>query len=722
VSGSVDKGQRHTRSNRCEVCDGADQDPRGEGKRCGGYISEDGQWIHCSREEFAGGIPPNHLGNFAHKRYGRCNCGSEHNAESDNPDPHTGDNISPFGEPDEIYRYTDEKGALLYEITRYGSGKTKRFMQRVPDASLRSGWRYKTKGVRRVLYNLQALSEDDADRDIYVVEGEKDANTLIALGYLATTNPMGAGKWNSKYDGIKFDEHAREVLAKRRITIIADADAEGRAHAATVRECLLPVAASVRIVEPPAPHKDVTELLQAGGSMDQLAAPEPPDDFGFLDLEQIFAPLPDLHFVLRELGIVLGGAPVMFAGYGYSGKTVAAQEALLSIVLNRPVWGAYRPAIADGRCIHFDFEQGNRLTRERYQRLANGFGTSLEEIVRTDRKRLRLAVLPKVRVDSPGAEDKFARAFEGVSVVLIDSLRASAPSADENSSEVRRYLDVLAGVAEKTGTSVWWIHHARKPSENDVGGRKFSIRGSSALFDAVASAFIFEAERGEPTIVTHEKCRNTGTEAAPFILTIEDVPAPIHVPRPPPSGDPAVDAARAAALLRWGLRIRHSDAETAAEELRTSAEAEQALALAKRVSEVRNAVSAHPGCSTAELRTHLQSAGCAWAAQSVTLTRAIEDAKLVNGSESQRSYAWYPEGYVPPKREPLREAADQIEAYLKDNGKPLSANTISDALAALGKGLRRGVISGAITILIDEGRIHNHGTERAPLWSTKDVG
>ena len=32
-----------------------------------------------------------------------------------------------------------------------------------------------------------------------IAEGEKDADTLTTLGFLAVTNPGGAGKWNSDF-------------------------------------------------------------------------------------------------------------------------------------------------------------------------------------------------------------------------------------------------------------------------------------------------------------------------------------------------------------------------------------------------------------------------------------------------------------------------------------------------------------------------------------------
>jgi len=36
-------------------------------------------------------------------------------------------------------------------------------------------------------------------RVIFIVEGEKDCHTLEQYGQIATTSPMGAGKWKDEY-------------------------------------------------------------------------------------------------------------------------------------------------------------------------------------------------------------------------------------------------------------------------------------------------------------------------------------------------------------------------------------------------------------------------------------------------------------------------------------------------------------------------------------------
>jgi hypothetical protein len=192
--------------------------------------------------------------------------------------------------------------------------------------------------------------------------------------------------------------------------------------------------------------------------------------------------------------------------------------------------------------LHFDYEQGTHLTTERYQRLALGMDVDLSSLGNA----LRVAPLPAIHLLHPDAADVFAREAEGCSLIIVDSLRAATPGVDENSSNIREPIDMLGRVSEKTGAVVLVIHHARKPMQNARTG-KYTLRGSSALFDAFSSVFVFSAEKGEPTTVSHEKSRADGRTRDDFSLDTEDVEV---------DGDP-----------RGGLRVVQAGAPAAANPL-----------------------------------------------------------------------------------------------------------------------------------------------------------
>lgn len=157
------------------------------------------------------------------------------------------------------YPYRDRQGSLLYEAVRKPG---KRFAQRRPDG--KGGWAWNLKGVEKVLYSLPDLVARTGET-VYVVEGEKDADRLMTLGLLATTNAGGAGKWQASYS---------EELAGRDVVILPDNDTPGRDHAQKVAQSLAGVVASIKVVALDGlPDKgDVSDWLDGGHTADELVA------------------------------------------------------------------------------------------------------------------------------------------------------------------------------------------------------------------------------------------------------------------------------------------------------------------------------------------------------------------------------------------------------------------------------------------------------------------
>jgi putative DNA primase/helicase len=153
------------------------------------------------------------------------------------------------------YSYTDEGGKELFQQLRY---EPKDFKVRHIGPDGKSIWG--KRGVRLVPYNLPEVLRSD---EVYITEGEKDADSLKRWGLAATTNPFGAGKWRPE-----FNLHFRDKL----IRILPDNDPPGEAHALDVARQLLAVAREVKIVHLPGVAKkgDVTEWQAAGGSKEKL--------------------------------------------------------------------------------------------------------------------------------------------------------------------------------------------------------------------------------------------------------------------------------------------------------------------------------------------------------------------------------------------------------------------------------------------------------------------
>lgn len=69
---------RFTHSVPCPVCGGHDSMRRGQGERCYGFLSDDGRWAHCTRDDGGGSLREEGGGTFSHLLAGECRCGRRH--------------------------------------------------------------------------------------------------------------------------------------------------------------------------------------------------------------------------------------------------------------------------------------------------------------------------------------------------------------------------------------------------------------------------------------------------------------------------------------------------------------------------------------------------------------------------------------------------------------------------------------------------------------------
>ncbi|HUW45609.1 MAG TPA: toprim domain-containing protein [Dehalococcoidia bacterium] len=164
---------------------------------------------------------------------------------------------SPTPTIETTYPYHDENGQLLFEVVRY---KPKTFKARRPDSN--GDWAWNIQGIKPVIYHLPDIKRAIAKGDnIYITEGERDCDSLWALGLIATTNPFGAGKWKPEYS---------KMLSRAKVIIVPDNDNEGRKHAIGVLESLEGTAGSLAVVEVPQTAKDITEWLEQGHSQEDF--------------------------------------------------------------------------------------------------------------------------------------------------------------------------------------------------------------------------------------------------------------------------------------------------------------------------------------------------------------------------------------------------------------------------------------------------------------------
>lgn len=156
-----------------------------------------------------------------------------------------------------VYDYTDERGQMLYQVVRF---VPKDFRPRYPNG--RGGWTWR-KHSRQVLYRLPEVLEAPI---VFVVEGEKDVETLREHGFCATTNAGGAkAAWLESYT---------EALRCRDVIIVPDNDGPGWERARRIAQALLGQAKRIRVFDevPRSGAKDISAWFEGGHSEAALIA------------------------------------------------------------------------------------------------------------------------------------------------------------------------------------------------------------------------------------------------------------------------------------------------------------------------------------------------------------------------------------------------------------------------------------------------------------------
>ncbi len=373
--------------------------------------------------------------------------------------------------PCATYDYVDEHGHLIFQIVRWPG---KNFKARTPNPD--GGWSGSTTQVRRVIYNLPSVIKAISHgTTIYITEGEKDADRLISEGLVATTNPFGAGKWQSEYS--RFFADADCVL-------LPDNDPAGKSHMDSVARSIVDVARCVRVVQLPGLNEkeDVSDWLSAGHTIDELRAAgqagQTYDPLLPVQRQHSWADLPEDDEIswLWKFWLARGYVTMVVAeaGVGKSYLALRLGAAALGIL----AWPDGTRTVDSNRSILWGEAEAGEATNKRR---ARQMGLPLNRIrVPFDDK------YETVRLDDPAHMDTIHRiaSQDDIELIIIDSL-SSAHSRDENTTATGRIVTDLAKIARDTNKAIILIHHLNKPPV-DKRGRSLlhRIRGSSAIYQS----------------------------------------------------------------------------------------------------------------------------------------------------------------------------------------------------------------------------------------------
>lgn len=127
-------------------------------------------------------------------------------------------------------------------------------------------------GGRRPLYQGDnAKKWALAGKPVFLVEGEKDAATLWALGYAAVSGIGGGGSFADRLDL----GNARDVLAGADVIAVVDKDETGRKWREQVEKTIRPIAGDLTMVQATGNAHDTTDAVMMGEWFETLPDPTP---------------------------------------------------------------------------------------------------------------------------------------------------------------------------------------------------------------------------------------------------------------------------------------------------------------------------------------------------------------------------------------------------------------------------------------------------------------
>jgi hypothetical protein len=266
------------------------------------------------------------------------------------------------------------------------------------------------------------------------------------------------------------------------------------------------------------------------GAADDDSTPEPPpgrfDDVDeppradsiratrieLIDADAIYADLEPPAYLID--GLIVRGTIAEIIAFGFSGKSWMGIDAVNSAGAGVPFLERF--ATEQGKALYLDYESGKYESRRRLK--LNALGRDLA----TPIAGVSLVTMPALYMNDPAFPSEMERLMDGRSLIVLDTLKAANPHADENSSEMRAGLDLCRRPLERTQCALLVLAHAKKTSGSVTAiDPREAGRGSSAIYDAADTVLHVTYTEGEPLRVQQTKAR-CGKAVAPFLVEILD--------------------------------------------------------------------------------------------------------------------------------------------------------------------------------------------------------
>ena len=404
------------------------------------------------------------------------------------------------------YDYTDAYGKLLFQVVRMDP---KSFRQRRPDPDRAGDFIWNMQGVERALYRLpEVLAAVKAGETIYIVEGEKDADALTAIGLVATCNPGGAGKW--------MDSYTAALQGAASVVIVADKDKPGRDHAERVRAALDGKASNAAVVELPEWHgkpvKDAADFIAAGATV-----------FDFAEACKLKNPLDLLpHEYARDYidrapppidpildGVFECGDKVPIIGSPKSRKTFFISELSIRLASGHTEFLGWKIP-KRRRVMYLQHEVKSAHYHRRIHFICRALGVNSKDIA--DNLLIYNLRGHKMPVDLIARAAKEHRA----EVIVIDPLYIMLEGDENAACDMKPLLAAFGRLAEETGAAIVYVHHNGKGTAGDRDARDRGA-GSNVLSRDMDAAVYLTDHKDDGLLVVETITRNF-PPVAPFTV------------------------------------------------------------------------------------------------------------------------------------------------------------------------------------------------------------
>ena len=425
------------------------------------------------------------------------------------------------------YNYYDENRKLLYSKVRIVNtdNSTKKFFWEREENGITIQDR---NGCKKIFYRLpELLYGITHNLPIFLVEGEKDANTLLSNTIIATTAP-GSLEW---------DPNFTEILQKADVIVLYDNDKTGLKRRDLICKELYGNVKRLRVVDLPGLEYreshglDVTDWLQMGNTTDQLKdlveqtpdyelepIKEPSGMKGILhpvSVDELFnLELPEREMLMDPF-LPSQGLIMLVAKRGV-GKTHVALGIAYAIAVGGTFlsWTAPTPK----RVLYIDGEMPAVLMKERLSMLATMFSTQPSkdflQLLTPD-----LQDRPMPDLSRPEGRQLLETYINDFDLIILDNISCLFRTGYENESDSWQEAQEWALDLRRRGKSVLFVHHA---------GKSGVQRGTSKREDILDAVIIlkhsddYKAEDGARFEVHFDKARHfTGNDARSFQVQLQ---------------------------------------------------------------------------------------------------------------------------------------------------------------------------------------------------------